>query len=609
MGGICSRKRDQDVLGGGSASRVSGRYGKSGSSKWLRNSFGHVAVADCQPGGNCPSLMELCIQQICKDIERYKSFSVLPRDISQQIFNELVLTHSLNDDSLVAFLDCALQDVHLGDCPGVKDSWMDVISSQGSSLLSLDLSYSEVTDAALVGLKDCSNLQEMTLNYCESITEHGLEHISGLNSLTSLSFKRSNAITAEGMQAFSNLVNLEKLDLERCSQIHGGLVHLKGLTKLESLNVRCCKCITDLDMKALTGLANLKELQISNCNITDFGVSLLRGLEKIIMLNLEGCNVTTECLDSLAALVNLAYLNLSRCGLSDEGCEKFSELKKLKVLSLAFNNITDAVLVHLKGLKNLESLNLDSCKIGNEGLANLSGLPLKSMELSDTEVGSSGLRHLSGLNQLESLNLSFTLVTDGGLRRLSGLTSLRSLNLDARQITDTGLAALTGKAFILLALMCFMIHHCSIMPLWCRFDRSDPSGPIWSSNFRCWNKLFATYFSFMLVDFKNLQSLEICGGGITDAGVKNIKELSHLTVLNLSQNSNLTDKTLELISGLEGLVSLNISNSLITNKGLQHLKPLKNLHSLTLESCKVTASEIRKLQVTALPNLVSFRPE
>jgi hypothetical protein len=36
---------------------------------------------------------------------------------------------------------------------------------------------------------------------------------------------------------------------------------------------------------------------------------------------------------------------------------------------------------------------------------------------------------------------------------------------------------------------------------------------------------------------------------ITDAGVKNIKDLKALTLLNLSQNGNLTDKTLELISG------------------------------------------------------------
>lgn len=53
-----------------------------------------------------------------------------------------------------------------------------------------------------------------------------------------------------------------------------------------------------------------------------------------------------------------------------------------------------------------------------------------------------------------------------------------------------------------------------------------------------------------MIDFKNLRSLEICGGGLTDAGVKNIKDLTSLTLLNLSQNSHLTDKSLEAISGI-----------------------------------------------------------
>lgn len=67
----------------------------------------------------------------------------------------------------------------MGEYPGVKDSWMDVITSQGQSLLSLDISCSDVTDSGLVLLRDCSNLQSLKFNYCDQITENGLENLSG----------------------------------------------------------------------------------------------------------------------------------------------------------------------------------------------------------------------------------------------------------------------------------------------------------------------------------------------------------------------------------------------------------------------------------------------
>ncbi|KAH7547434.1 hypothetical protein FEM48_Zijuj01G0309600 [Ziziphus jujuba var. spinosa] len=636
MGGACSRKRnqleDEDNLHGG----ISRRYSKSGSSKWLATSFSRSAT-DIQLGtGKCLSLMDLCVHKICEDIDNYKTFSMLPRDISQQILNKLVYSRRLTDVSLEKFRDCALQDLYLGECPGVDDGWMDVITSQGSSLLSVDLSGSDVTDNGLVHLKPCTNLQALNFNYCDQISDHGLQHISGLSNLTSISFRRNNAITAQGMSAFAGLVNLVKLDLERCPKIHGGLVHLEGilqvrrvlhifnhfvclrlgaasrkwmyvsgflssdksfvyhytgLTRLESLNIKWCNCITDADITSLAGLTNLKGLQISCCKVTDNGISYLKGLHKLSLLNLEGCPVTAACLDSLSALAALRYLNLSRCCLSDSGCEMFSRFGNLKVLILAFNDISDACLVHLKGLANLESLNLDSCRIGDDGLVNLTGEHsamhglhrLKCLELSDTDVGSNGLRHLSGLVHLESINLSFTVITDSGLRKLSGLSSLKSLNLDARQITDGGLAALTSLT---------SLTHLDLFAA-----RITDSGTSYLRN------------------FKNLRSLEICGGWLTDTGIKNIKDLSSLTLLNLSQNSNLTDKTLELISGrplelwLTGLVSLNVSNSRITSGGLRHLKTLKNLKSLTLASCKVTANDIKKLQSNDLPNLISFRPE
>lgn len=67
----------------------------------------------------------------------------------------------------------------MGDYPGVKDSWLDVISSQGPSLLSVDLSGSDVMDSGLARLKDCPNLQGLTLNCCNHFSDNGLKHISG----------------------------------------------------------------------------------------------------------------------------------------------------------------------------------------------------------------------------------------------------------------------------------------------------------------------------------------------------------------------------------------------------------------------------------------------
>lgn len=72
-----------------------------------------------------------------------------------------------------------LQDLYLGDYSGVNDSWMDVISSQGSSLLSVDLSGSEVTDTGLLHLKDCTNLEALYFNCCDQISDRGLECLSG----------------------------------------------------------------------------------------------------------------------------------------------------------------------------------------------------------------------------------------------------------------------------------------------------------------------------------------------------------------------------------------------------------------------------------------------
>lgn len=69
---------------------------------FLSTSFsaGKVRITCCVDGHFFLSL---------KDINKYSTFSMLPRDISQQIFDDLVCSQCLSDYILEAFRDCALQ--------------------------------------------------------------------------------------------------------------------------------------------------------------------------------------------------------------------------------------------------------------------------------------------------------------------------------------------------------------------------------------------------------------------------------------------------------------------------------------------------------------------
>jgi hypothetical protein len=99
-------------------------------------------------------------------------------------------------------------------------------------------------------------------------------------------------------------------------------------------------------------------------------------------------------------------------------------------------------------------------------------------------------------------------------------------------------------------------------------------------------------------DFKQLQTLELCGGGNTDAGVRNIKDLTSLTSLNLSQNMRLTDNALQYLSGKLNAFYLGISGkrsldhfSTILNAwvgGMVGNAEMKNLVFLNLANSRVT---------------------
>lgn len=64
MGAACSRKRDQLDNVDGFDRGVSGRYCKSGSSKWLATTFSRPVLEIQREKEKCPSLLELCTYKI-----------------------------------------------------------------------------------------------------------------------------------------------------------------------------------------------------------------------------------------------------------------------------------------------------------------------------------------------------------------------------------------------------------------------------------------------------------------------------------------------------------------------------------------------------------------
>ena len=77
-----------------------------------------------------------------------------------------------------------------------------------------------------------------------------------------------------------------------------------------------------------------------------------------------------------------------------------------------------------------------------------------------------------------------------------------------------------------------------------------------------------------------LQSLEMCGGAVTDAGAAHLAPLTRMTHLSLAHNTRVTDASLPVIQAMSELVFLNLTRSRLTGPGIQRLACLSVRASL-----------------------------
>lgn len=209
------------------------------------------------------------------------------------------------------------------------------------------------------------------------------------------------------------------------------------------------------------------------------------------------------------------------------------------------------------------------------------------------------------------LSLINTQVTGDGLRELKALKYLSVLHLGERQLTDKGIRALREIN---------MLHVLS------NAKSNDDQPPAKAADVTSFNLRGTNVTDAGLKELKNLNnltSLILNGTKVTDAGLKELKAIKELTVLSLGstkvtdaglnelkyllklarlglEGTNLTDAGLKELKDLKSLTALDLSFTQVSDSGIKELKDLKSLTVLVLGSTKVTDAGARELQ-QALP--------
>jgi internalin A len=291
------------------------------------------------------------------------------------------------------------------------------------TLKRLDLTLTYVTDAGVQHLQKLPELEDLTLDTAEAITDAAASYLRADKHLRRLVL-RGTDITDVGMPYLAALTALKSLDLSHTMIGDVGLESLPALSELEELNLGGTR-ITGTNLNFLKLLPKLKKLSFSGIQrrnggacwtplLTDLDVetiSLLSGLED---LNL-GVGVS---LSKTGVPVGAGNCHLTGgIQLTDLGVAKLARLSRLRTLDISGARVTPAGLKALEKLPQLERLSLWNCaKLDDSAAPRLAALiKISNLDLSYTPVGDGTLKQLASLPSLKLLYLTDTRVTAGGV--------------------------------------------------------------------------------------------------------------------------------------------------------------------------------------------------
>jgi hypothetical protein len=293
----------------------------------------------------------------------------------------------------------------------------------------LDLSFTYVSDRGVEMLQRMPQLEELSLDTAEFITDAAASFLRTNRQLKRLSL-RGTDVTDISMEYLSALTGLKALDIGQTQISDVGMDHLGAFAELEELNLGGDK-IGGSSLNALKLLPKLKKLNLSGIQRRNAGIcwavtvtdreldtiSLLGGMEDLDLGAGIGLGVSRPGTGANTSGESQCHV-LGGTRITDLGLAKIAKLKLLRRLDLSGAEITPAGLRELERLPNLQELSLWNCRSLDDAAAPvLAGLPkLSIVDLSYTSAGDAALKSLGAHPGLRQIYLTDTKVTPEAVR-------------------------------------------------------------------------------------------------------------------------------------------------------------------------------------------------
>ncbi|ELP83680.1 F-box/leucine rich repeat protein, putative [Entamoeba invadens IP1] len=428
----------------------------------------------------------------------------------------------------------------------------------------VSLSLNGVQDRDIDQISKLTNLQKLSINSRKFVGK--IESLVDVSQLTSLEITGSSL----SHEFFYNLYLFPKLFTLKLNKCILPLSTVPAQTPLSQLGPKD-------GFIYLIGCNALHILNITSSNVSEYHMEVIGRLRHLRVVSFKGCTLLTDnallLLRESIVAGNILELNLSDTLISHIGLQVVSSLKNLRVLDIS-NCGAIKVLSPLDELKNLEILKMKNVEVNKNTLDGLLQNP--SQHLKQITVASDSFDDAlvslccTKIPSLKVLNLEHSHITTKGLESLEIIPFIRFIDLSSTEVKDEVFGQLS-KALCLESIVmkrCLNITGEGI-------------------------KQLKTLYGLRVLNLNGCKQL-------TDSAIEEMKELT-VETLRISTCPNLSSAIYKHLVQLKYLKRVDMSFNNLNDDGIEELKKCTWLEVVYLFNTHVTEKSVKLL--LTLPNI------